>query len=220
MIARLVAGLLESQNMNGMHRGIRRKVAGWMNFLLSLTPALAFAHVGQGDVSGGFIAGFEHPISGLDHVVAMVAVGLWGAQLGKPAIWVLPVTFPLVMAFGGVLGGLGVPIPGIEFGIALSAILLGAMVLLAARPPLWVAGLMVAVFAIFHGYAHGAELPKSADPISYAAGFVIATGSLHVVGIVIGTVNRWKFGHRLLQIGGGAISAVGTYFLVLAFNGG
>ena len=96
-------------------------------------PGVALAHVGQGDIAGGFLAGFEHPISGFDHVVAMVAVGIWGAQLGVPAIWVLPVTFPLVMAFGGVLGALGVPIPGVEIGIALSAVALGAMVLLEDR---------------------------------------------------------------------------------------
>src|SRR5436190_18958329 len=114
-------------------------------------PALALAHVGQGDVSGGLVAGLMHPVMGLDHVVAMVAVGIWGAQLRAPAIWVLPVTFPLVMSFGGVLGGLGVPIPGIEIGIAVSAIVLGAMIAIAARPPLWTAGVIVGVFAVFHG---------------------------------------------------------------------
>src|SRR5262245_53560032 len=119
-------------------------------------PALTAAHVGQGDISGGFVAGVEHPIFGFDHVIAMVAVGIWGAQLGPPAIWVLPVTFPLVMAFGGLLGGLGLPIPGVEIGIALSAIALGCMVGFALRPPLSVAAVMVGAFAIFHGYAHGA----------------------------------------------------------------
>lgn len=102
-----------------------------------LVPALALAHVGQGDISGGFVAGFQHPVLGLDHVVAMVAVGLWGAQLGAPAIWVLPIIFPLVMALGGLLGGSGVPLPGVEIGIAASAVALGLMALLAARPPLW-----------------------------------------------------------------------------------
>jgi urease accessory protein len=178
-----------------------------------LRPALALAHVGQGDVGGGFIAGVEHPIFGLDHVVAMVAVGIWGAQLGQPAIWVLPVTFPLVMAFGGVLGGLGVPIPGIEVGIAVSAIALGCMVALAARPPLWVAAVLVAVFAIFHGYAHGAELPQSANAISYAVGFVVATGCLHAFGILLGVANRWRLGGRALRVGGGLIAACGVYFL-------
>jgi urease accessory protein len=179
-----------------------------------LAPALAWAHVGQGDISGGFVAGFEHPILGLDHVVAMVAVGLWGAQLGPPAIWVLPVTFPLVMAFGGLLGGLGVDLPGVEIGIAASAIALGLMVTLAVRPPLWVAGALVGLVAIFHGYAHGAELPESANVLAYALGFVIATGSLHVLGIIIGLINRWPWGNRSLQAGGAAIAACGVYFLL------
>ena len=188
-------------------------------FLL-MAPALALAHIGQGDISGGFLAGLEHPVFGLDHVVAMVAVGIWGAQLRAPAIWVLPVTFPLVMSFGGILGGLGVPIPGIEIGIAVSAIVLGAMIALAARPPLWVAGLIVAVFAIFHGYAHGAELPESANAISFAMGFVIATGSLHALGILIGVINKWKAGERGLRAIGVLISLCGAYFLVSHFTGG
>ena len=185
-----------------------------------LMPGTALAHVGQGDVSGGFVAGFEHPISGLDHVVAMVAVGIWGAQLGAPAIWVLPVTFPLVMAFGGVLGALGVPIPGVEVGIAISAIGLGAMVVLAARPPLWVAGLMVAVFAICHGYAHGAELPASADPIAYSVGFVLATGTLHLIGIALGVAKRWQGGAQMLRAAGAVIAGCGVYFLLPHVLGG
>ena len=176
-------------------------------------PAVAFAHVGQGDISGGFVAGVEHPVFGLDHVVAMVAVGIWGAQLGQPAIWVLPVTFPLVMSFGGILGGLGVPIPGIEIGIALSAIVLGCMIALAARPPLWVAAVLVGIFAIFHGYAHGAELPESANAIAFAAGFVIATGALHALGILIGVANKWRKGGHVLRVIGGGIAACGVYFL-------
>ncbi|MFL9899314.1 HupE/UreJ family protein [Paraburkholderia fungorum] len=185
----------------------------------SLAPVIAFAHTGQGDISGGLLAGFKHPISGLDHVVAMVAVGLWGAQLGRPAIWVLPVTFPIVMAFGAVLGGLGVPIPGIEVGIALSALALGAAVALALTPPLWIAGLLVALFAICHGHAHGAELPGSANAMTYAIGFVAATGTLHALGILIGTVNRWKAGGYALRAGGALISGCGVYFLMSAIRG-
>ncbi len=182
-------------------------------------PALALAHVGQGELSGGFIAGFAHPILGLDHVVAMVAVGLWGAQLGAPAIWILPVTFPLVMALGGLLGGLGVDLPGVEIAIAASAVVLGLMVTLALRPPLWVAGVLVGLFAIFHGYAHGAELPESANPLTYALGFVIATGGLHLVGILIGLIGRWPWGNRSLQAGGAAIVACGIFFLLPHLTG-
>jgi len=191
----------------------------WLWLCCLLAPAVALAHVGQGDVGGGFVAGIEHPIFGLDHVLAMVAVGMWGAQLGAPAIWVLPVTFPVVMAFGGVLGVAGVPIPSVEIGIAASAIVLGAMVASAARPPLWVAAVLVGTFAIFHGYAHGAELPESANAIAFAAGFVVATGSLHALGILIGTINRWQKGARVLQAGGGLAALGGVFFLVKALAG-
>ena len=109
----------------------------------------------------------------------MIAVGLWGAQLGPPAIWLLPVTFPMVMAFGGTLGLVGVKMPGIEIGIALSAIGLGAAVLFEARPKLGIAAVLVGFFAIFHGHAHGTELPANASAILYWIGFVIATGLLH-----------------------------------------
>jgi len=195
---------------NGGFNSIRHVVA--LAALLAF-PMIASAHIGQGDIGGGFISGIAHPVFGLDHVVAMVAVGIWGAQLGAPAIWALPVTFPLVMAFGGVLGGLGIPIPGIEIGIAVSAIVLGGMILFAARPPLWVAAVLVGIFAIFHGYAHGAELPDSANAIAYAVGFVVATGTLHALGILIGVANRWRRGAQALRAGGALIAAVGVYFL-------
>ena len=180
--------------------------------LIALTPALALAHIGGG-INGGFLSGLTHPIFGPDHVVAMIAVGLWGAQLGNPAIWILPVTFPLVMAFGGLLGMEGVPLPGVEIGIAISAIALGLMVALAASPPLWIAAVLVGVFAIFHGYAHGAELPEAANPIAYAVGFVIATGCLHLLGIGGGLINRWPAGAKALRTGGAAILTAGVYFL-------
>src|SRR5512136_2618933 len=152
--------------------------------LIAAAATPAFAHTGS--MSGGFMGGFAHPLFGPDHVVAMVAVGLWGAFLGPPAIWLLPIVFPLVMAFGGVIGILGVPLPGVETAIALSAVVLGTMVALAARPPLWVAALIVGAFAIFHGHAHGAELPPGADVVAYSVGFVVATGLLHLTGIAIG----------------------------------
>lgn len=186
--------------------------------LCLLFPALAFAHIGQGDIGGGLVAGFKHPILGLDHVIAMVAVGLWGAQLGRPAIWVLPVTFPLVMAFGGILGGLGLPLPGVEIAIALSAVALGLMVAFAARPPLWLAGILVAFFAIFHGHAHGAELPDTANAISYAVGFVVATGLLHALGILIGVAQRWRGGAYALRGGGAVIALGGLFFLASHFS--
>lgn len=172
----------------------------------------AFAHSAEG-AAGGFISGFQHPLFGLDHVVAMVAVGLWGAFLGAPAIWVLPIVFPMVMAFGGALGVAGVPIPHVEVGIATSAIVLGLMVALAARPPIWVAAIIVGAFAIFHGHAHGTELPHSANALAYSLGFVISTGLLHLGGIVIGLLAGWEFGRYVVRAGGAVIAMAGVAFL-------
>src|SRR5882762_6952163 len=179
--------------------------------LLIVACAPALAHTGS--MRGGFVGGFAHPLFGLDHVVAMVAVGLWGAFLGAPAIWLLPIVFPLVMAFGGVIGILGIPLPGVETAIALSAVVLGTMVALAARPPLWVAAVLVGGFAIFHGHAHGAELPAGADVVAYSAGFVVATGLLHLTGIAVGLLARWRAGRIAVRTAGGVIALAGVAFL-------
>ncbi|MGA9005548.1 MAG: HupE/UreJ family protein [Xanthobacteraceae bacterium] len=175
-------------------------------------PATASAHL-LGDGAGGFSSGFKHPITGLDHVVAMVSVGLWGAQLGAPAIWLLPVTFPMVMAFGGMLALIGVPLPGTEIGIALSAIGLGAVVATEAKPALWVAALLVGFFAIFHGHAHGTELPPDESGVLYSIGFVVATGLLHLTGIGIGLIHRWKSGQIVLRFGGVGVVVAGAVSL-------
>ena len=180
--------------------------------LLILVASRALAHTGN--VPGGLVSGFTHPLFGPDHVVAMVAVGLWGAFLGTPAIWLLPVVFPLVMACGGALGILGVPIPGIEIGIALSAVTLGLMVAGAVRPPLWFAAVVVGAFAIFHGHAHGAELPGDVDAIAYSFGFVIATGLLHLCGIAVGFLASWPAGRLVVRGAGGVIALVGVAYLV------
>jgi urease accessory protein len=177
----------------------------------TLFSDVALAH--QGGVIGGFTSGFTHPILGWDHVIAMVAVGLWGAFLGMPAIWVLPVVFPLVMAFGGALGVMGVPVPSIETGIAVSSIVLGLMVAFAVRPPIWIAAVIVGAFAIFHGHAHGTELPGAANPITYSLGFVIATGMLHLLGIAFGLLVRWPLGKLAVRTGGGVIAMLGVGFL-------
>ena len=189
-----------------------RSASVLLPWLLLFWPTSASAHI-LGDQAGGFISGFEHPISGLDHIVAMVSVGLWGAQLGPPAIWLLPVTFPMVMAFGGMLGLMGVPLPGTEIGIALSAIGLGAMVASEARPPLWIAAALVAFFAIFHGHAHGTELPPDESGVLYSIGFVVATGMLHLTGIGIGLIHRWKAGEVALRLGGAGVAIAGCAFL-------
>jgi urease accessory protein len=174
-------------------------------------PSRAFAHV-EGGQAAGFITGLQHPWSGLDHVLAMIAVGLWGAQLGSPAIWLLPVIFPMVMSLGAMMGLLGIPLPGIEIGIALSAILLGAMVVGAVRPRLIFAALLVGFFAIFHGHAHGTELPAGQSGLLYSMGFVIATGMLHGVGIALSLVHRWPLGKLALRGAGAFIAVMGVTF--------
>ncbi len=180
-------------------------------FLLTISN-VAFAHEDAG-IAGGFISGFLHPIFGWDHVIAMVAVGLWGAFLGRPAIWILPIVFPLVMAFGGAIGVMGIPIPAVETGIAVSAVVLGALIAFAVRPPIWAAAIIVGMFAIFHGHAHGTELPNAANPIAYSIGFVFSTGLLHLAGIAFGLLVRWPSGKIAVQTGGGLISLAGAGFL-------
>ena len=172
----------------------------------------AFAHTETG-AAGGFLSGLAHPIFGPDHVIAMIAVGLWGVFLGAPAIWVLPIVFPLVMALGGVFGMIEVPLPAVETGIALSAVVLGICVGLALKPPLWAAAIIVGVFAIFHGYAHGAEMPDASNAVSYALGFVVATGALHLLGIAFGSLARWPVGKMAVRAAGWVIAFVGGAYL-------
>jgi urease accessory protein len=188
--------------MDGWWRAVTAATASILLF-----PVPALAHTGSG------AGGFAHPLFGPDHVVAMVAVGLWGAFLGAPAIWLLPILFPLVMAFGGVIGILGVPLPGVETAIAVSAVVLGSMVALAARPPLWIAALLVGAFAIFHGHAHGTELPPGADIVAYSVGFVVATGLLHLTGVAVGLLARWRAGRIAVRTAGVAIALAGVAFL-------
>jgi urease accessory protein len=180
--------------------------------LTALWAQSAFGHVLQGEAYG-FVTGFLHPISGADHVLAMVAVGLWGAQLGAPAIWVLPVAFPLVMAMGAMLGFLGVPVPGVEYGIAASAIVLGTAVAFEVRPALVIAAVVVGCFAIFHGHAHGTELPPGQSALLYSMGFVVATGCLHAAGIAIGAVHRRRWGQGLLRVAGTMVAGGGFFFM-------
>jgi urease accessory protein len=148
-------------------------------FLTAAGIAPAAAHTG-GEILGGLASGFEHPLFGSDHLLAMLAVGIWGAQLGGRAVWSLPATFPLIMAVGGLAGMVGIGLPSVETGIALSVLVLGLVIAMAWRPFELAALALIAVFAVFHGYAHGVELPTAADPAAYSAGFVIATGLIHV----------------------------------------
>jgi urease accessory protein len=182
---------------------------------LCLLPAPATAHIIQG-AQGGFGSGFAHPLTGPDHFLAMFAVGLWGAQMGGRPVWTLPVTFPMIMVVGSVMGMLGIPLPGIEIGVALSILALGLAIALAWHPAEWVALVLIGLFALCHGHAHGVELPLSADPADYAIGFVLATGMIHLFGIGVGlTLNKPMHG-RLSRGLGALIGISGLYFLVPA----
>jgi urease accessory protein len=196
-----------------------RSLSGGILLILAsalIAPGTVLAHNPVG-VAGGFASGFLHPLSGVDHILAMVAVGIWGTQLGAPAIWALPVAFPLVMAVGGALGVRGIFLPGVEIGIAASALLLGFVIFRETKPPLYVAALIVGFFAVFHGYAHGTELPHAANPLAYGVGFVIATGLLHMSGVALGLIHRWQRGARTLRIAGAGISLAGLFLLVHHF---
>lgn len=205
---------LPSRSLQPRHRALHR--TGFLQpTLLGCILSLALGGSVQAHTlhdAGGFGSGFGHPWSGWDHILAMVAVGIWGAQLRAPAIWLLPVAFPLVMAFGGFLGLAGVPLPGVEMGIALSAIALGAAVACEARPPLAVAAVLTGIFGLFHGYAHGTELPPGEDGLRYSLGFVIGTGCLHGVGILLGLVHRWPAGRKTLRVAGAGICLAGLWF--------
>ncbi len=183
--------------------------------VLSTISTPASAHSAK-SLSLGFVGGFLHPLSGPDHLLAMISVGLWGAFLGRPLIYLLPVVFPTVMAFGGVLGMAQVPFPRVEIGIAISVIVLGVAILWRWRAPVWLAAVIVGIFGLFHGYAHGLELPSMANPVSFSLGFVLATGMLHVLGICIGLLRDRPRGEALLRGMGAVIAAAGGWFLYMA----
>jgi urease accessory protein len=178
---------------------------------LVLLASAAQAHVGAGG-SPGFAAGFAHPLGGLDHVLAMVAVGLFAANLGGRALVAVPLSFLALMGVGGVLGMFGFGLPAAEIGIALSVVLLGLAVALPRRWPLGAAAALVGVFALFHGHAHGAEMPLGAAAAGYAAGFVAATALLHLGGLAAAMAAAPR--SRAIRFGGGAIACLGGAILV------
>ncbi len=169
----------------------------------------AWAHPGHG---GGLTSGFAHPFTGLDHLLAMIAVGLWASQLGRPAMWTLPVVFPAMMALGAALGTGGVVLPWIEAGILVSVVVLGAAVALQVQAPLAIGAVLVAAFAVLHGYVHGAELPSDGSAWLYGIGFVAATLILHAIGLAAGIVTQRPL---LMRTAGGAIAATGLVLFVL-----
>ncbi|MFA6287242.1 MAG: HupE/UreJ family protein [Opitutaceae bacterium] len=183
--------------------------------VLAFLPAIASAHPGHdGDHGFGwdFSGGFVHPLGGWDHLLAMIAVGLWAAQLGGRARWLVPAAFVSVMTLGAVLGHGGLQIAGTEQGIAASVLVLGLLVATAARLPAAASMAIVGVFALFHGLAHGAEMPATSAGLSYGLGFVLATSLLHAAGLGLGQLTARKSA-VIPQTAGAAIALVGVAML-------
>ena len=184
--------------------------------LLSLSlalPSLAFANATDG-AGSGFFTGFLHPILGLDHFIVLVAVGLWGAFLSDRALWILPIVVPSIMAVGAAIGVFGLEVPLVEFVIALSGVVMGALIALRFKVQLSVAMILVGIFALFHGYAHGTDMPGHINAFTYGAGFVIGTGLLHLAGIAVGFATRLQRGELMVRGCGGVISVIGLTYLV------
>jgi urease accessory protein len=178
-----------------------------------LIPTAAFAHTGVGEAHG-FVSGFAHPLGGLDHILAMVTVGIFAWQLGGRALWLVPGSFVLAMAAGATLGMAGIPLPFVEFVVAASVIVLGAVVAFARGAPIAIAMGIVALFAIFHGHAHGSEMPLDAAGGAYAAGFMLATALLHAAGIALGcAIGRVADGRAGYQLGGALVALSGLVLL-------
>jgi urease accessory protein len=205
----------EGTNMNAFlletdsRRGSRWRWLASM-LLVLIFPTLANAHVGAGPANG-LLSGFGHPVSGLDHLCAMIAVGIWAAQCGGMAIWLVPVTFVVVMGVGGALGMAAVSIPFVEPGIVASVLVLGLMIAVATRLPIVASVLLVGLFALFHGHAHGNEMPATAAGLAYAEGFMAGTVSLLLFGIGVGVGVRQLGSAQLVRFAGGAIAACGLF---------
>lgn len=183
-----------------------------------LIPSAASAHVMDGPLVG-FGSGFGHPLAGPDHFLAMLAVGLWGAQIGGRTVWTLPATFPMIMCVGGVLGMLGILPTGIvQVGIALSVLVLGGVIAANWKAPEWIALFLISAFAILHGIPHGVLAPRASDPAAFTVGFVVSTGVIHVIGIAIGAALKPIGGGRLVQGLGAAIALAGFWFLFALFT--
>ncbi|NJM47290.1 MAG: HupE/UreJ family protein [Alkalinema sp. RU_4_3] len=181
-----------------------------------LLPTIAQAHPGHIEGAGGWVAGFSHPLNGWDHILAMVAVGLWAAQLGGPAVWTMPLVFVAVMAGSAAIGAMTGPLPWVEQGIILSDLILGGLVLAATRLPIRRGLLIVAILAGFHGYAHGAEMPQMASAFSYGTGFVMATALLHGIGLGLAFMLK---NPMMVRLAGGAIGVGGGYMLLQGMIG-
>lgn len=194
---------------------MKRHALPVLALLAAMAPSVAFAHTGVGDTAG-FAHGFLHPLTGLDHVLAMVMVGVFAWQLGGRALWLVPATFVALMAVGGALGVAGIGVPFVEAGIALSVIVLGAIVALRIQAPVAVAMAVVGLFAIFHGHAHGSEMPESAAGLAYGLGFMLATALLHAAGVGLGFLIGWaaeRKGPIVVRTAGAAAALAGVAIL-------
>ena len=210
----LVSGALQVQSRRILSQSSSSLMLGIAITLLM--PNIASAHTGVGDTTS-FWHGLAHPIGGLDHILAMVAVGMWAAQIGGKALWMVPTTFVVAMAGSSLLGHFGLPLPSVEQGILASDFILGLLLLFAARLPLALSVGIVGSLAIFHGYAHGAEMPETASGLAYGCGFIISTAALHLTGMGMGlAIDRYssKLQELLFRIGGGATIVGAVYVLV------
>jgi urease accessory protein len=178
-----------------------------------MVPSLTHAHSGAGETSR-LLQGIGHPLSGLDHICAMVAVGLWAAQMGGRSIWAIPLTFINVMALGGILAMMGINLPLVETGIVISLLTLGVLIAASLRLPLVASVIIVGLFATFHGLAHGAEMPETASALAYAAGFIIATAFLHGCGVGLGVAIQRLASPKIVRYAGTAIVLCGAYLLL------
>jgi urease accessory protein len=185
-----------------------------MALLFAAIPGVAYAHDGTNLGLGGFLSGMVHPVLGYDHLLAMLSVGIISAQIGGRAIWTVPATFVSVMAIGGVLGLINIGLNVTELGIAVSLVILGLVIAAERKIPTLIVMIGVGFFAIFHGYAHGAEMPDTAEPFLYALGFLVGTALIHIAGVVIGDISRhYERGKVALRVGGALIALVGLLFI-------
>lgn len=184
----------------------KRYLEGTVFILSLLTVPVAQAHNVTYE-GATLLAGFSHPLLGWDHLLAMLAVGLWAAQQNGRFVWRLPLVFLALMTVGAIAAGAGAALPGLEAGITSSLLVLGLLLAFAVRLPVIFSVVMVGLFALFHGFAHGAEMPQAASAITYGLGFILATTVLHVFGVRLGQLARGALSAKLLRLGGGAIAA-------------
>lgn len=194
---------------------MKRSISTIMGVLVFL-PVAAFAHIGVGETSG-FVHGFSHPFVGLDHLLAMFTVGLWATQMGGRAVRAVPSACVGVMILGGVLGFAGVPVPFIEGGILASVLILGFLVAGALRFPVLYSALLVGLFALFHGHAHGSEMPAAVGAVAYTIGFVLATATLNLIGIALGKSLQQAHLQTVTRFAGAGVLLAGIYLVIVAF---